>query len=72
MEPLSALVVAVSAVAAYGTKALVNALFKRFKATPKIEITTAAGHKITVDASQLTQEKVAEITGASSNVRTAY
>jgi hypothetical protein len=71
MEPLSLLVVAVSALAASVVKPLIKGLFTRMgggATTRTLEITTAAGKKVTIDASQLTQEKVAEITDSHSTV----
>jgi hypothetical protein len=70
MEPLSLLVVTLSALAASVVKPLIKGLFTRIggATTHTLEITTAAGKKVTIDASQLTSEKVAEITDSHSTV----
>jgi hypothetical protein len=66
MEPLNLLIVTVTVLAAWAAKPLVKSLFANMKVLNQrtLVITTAAGKKITIDASQLTHEKIAEITGS--------
>jgi hypothetical protein len=68
MEPLSFLLVTVSAVVAYFTKSFINQVTTAYHAksenSPRsdtLEIRTADGGKFTIDAEKLTREKAAEI-----------
>jgi hypothetical protein len=66
MEPWNLLVVSMTVLAAWVAKPLVQTLFAHMKILNQrtLVITTATGKKITIDASQLTAEKIAEITGS--------
>ena len=74
MEPVSLLVVTVTALFASSVKSLVKSAFDRWRGTSpqRLEIVTASGKKITIDASQLTREKVAEITGSSATAHATF
>jgi len=71
MEPLSFLLVTVSALAAYATKGLINRIATLRETSHKLEITTASGERVTIDASKLTREKAAEIAESHSTVQAA-
>jgi hypothetical protein len=63
MEPLSLVVVSISALVASAAKRLIGGLFSHFgrKTESQVVIVTAQGEKITLDASQLTPEKARAI-----------
>ena len=62
MEPLSFVLVALSALAALATKTLVTRISAlRSDISRNLEITTANGEKLTIEASKLTREKAEEI-----------
>ncbi len=63
MAPLSFIIALLTAVAAFASRRIVKGLVSHTeRKTPEsLEIATVDGRKITIDASQLTREKVAEI-----------
>jgi hypothetical protein len=70
MEPVSLLIAVVSALAAASAKPLVGRLFERFhRASPMLEVVTSTGKKFRIAASELTADKVAEITNTQSPAR---
>jgi hypothetical protein len=74
MEPVTLLIAALTATGAFLAKSVVGNFFHRSPSGSPLEIVTADGKKVTIEASSLTREKVEEITktGSAPHVRAAY
>lgn len=72
MDRVSLLVVSIAAAAAFLAKSLIVSVFElRQLKSSTLQIVTASGEKIRIDASKLTPEKAAEIAGARTPAPTA-
>jgi hypothetical protein len=67
MEPVSLMIAVISALAAASAKPLVGRFFQRFhRPSPILEVVTSTGKRFRIAASELTRDKVAEITNTGS------
>jgi hypothetical protein len=68
MEPVTLVIAALAAAGASAAKSIISSYFRRDRAGSHIlELVTSDGKKISISASELTRDKIAEIT----NTRTA-
>lgn len=70
MEPINLLIAVISALTAASAKPIVGRLFERFhRASPMLEVVTSTGKRVHIAASELTRDKIDEITNPRSATR---